>query len=226
MPTASAGYFIRLDADTDLPLYQRKNQMPATKIGRWTEKHKEIQRKRAATRRARVAKMTTLSSSDYKKFCDICFEFYIRWRDRWTDGLDNKRYPIGDYEHYHACHYVSRASLATRYDERNCHGQSSGHNWAMSPKAPTLIRKRTEAQYKSFMVRTYGQDVVDELESRSGQICRWTIPDWMDKATELYKKAQNINADALNDRLGRVYTTTKERRVLELIFEQINPKEA
>ena len=42
--------------------------MPATKIGRWTDKHKEIQRKRAATRRARVAKMTTLSSSDYKKF--------------------------------------------------------------------------------------------------------------------------------------------------------------
>lgn len=87
MPMESAGYFIRLNADTDLPLYQRENQMPATKIGRWTDKHKEIQRKRAATRRARVAKMTTLSSSDYKKFCDICFEFYIRWRDRWNTRM-------------------------------------------------------------------------------------------------------------------------------------------
>lgn len=195
--------------------------MPATKISRWTAKNKEIQRKRAITRRARVEKMTTLETKDYKKFCDICFEFYIRWRDGWTDSLDNKRYPAGDYEHYHACHYISRASLATRYDERNCHGQSSGHNWAMSSKAPTLIRKRTEAQYTAFMLRSYGQGTINELESLSTKICRWTIPDWINKSAELYKKAQNINADALNERLSRIYTTTKEKRVLELIFDKI-----
>lgn len=165
--------------------------------------------------------MTTLETKDYKKFCDICFEFYIRWRDGWTDTLDRKRYPVGDYEHYHACHYISRASLATRYDERNCHGQSSGHNWAMSSKAPTLIRKRTEAQYTAFMLRTYGQGTINELESLSTKICRWTIPDWIDKSAELYTKAQNINADALNERLDRIYTTTKEKRVLELIFDKI-----
>lgn len=195
--------------------------MPATKIGAWVANQRRIANAKRATRTEKVARITTLKTSDYKRFCDVCFEFYIRWRDRWTDGLDGRKFTPGDYEHYHACHYISRASLATRYLDENCHGQSSGHNWGMSSSAPLLIRQRTERQYMRFMVKKYGRAKVAELEQLSRTICRWTAVDWTDKAGELYKKAHQINADALNDRLTSIYRTIKDKHILSLIMAQI-----
>lgn len=196
--------------------------MPITKLDRWTAKQRKIAAAKRATRTEKIARITTLKTSDYKRFCDICFEFYVRWRDRWTDGLDGRKFTPGDYEHYHACHYISRASLATRYLDENCHGQSSGHNWAMSSSAPMLIRQRTERLYTDFMRRKYGQDKIDELARLSTQICRWTAVDWMELSQKLYEKARQINADALNDRLGSVYRTLKEKRILALIMDKID----
>lgn len=196
--------------------------MPATKIGRWTAKQRKISDARRATRTARIQRTTRLKTSDLKRFCDICFEFRIRWRDRWTDGLDGRRYAPGDYEHYHACHYISRASLATRYLDENCHGQSSGHNWAMSSSAPLLIRQRTERLYTDFMRRKYGQATLDELERLSHQTCRWTEVDWLEMARNQYTRARDTNAAALDDRLASIYRTIEGKHILNLILERIS----
>lgn len=195
--------------------------MPITRLDKYNRTRKAAHRANLATRRAKAVKRTTLTTPDYKKFCDICFEFYIRWRDNWIDGLDGKHYTPGDYEHYHACHYITRGCIATRYDPDNCHGQSSGHNWAMSQNAPTLIKDRTLRQYTRWMELNLGRETVERLEELSHTITHWTIPDWMDRARELYGQAVEINADGLKDRLNSIYKTIHDKRTLELIMEAI-----
>lgn len=195
--------------------------MPITNLGRWTAKQKQTTARRNATRRARAERMTHLQTTHYKRFCDVVFEARIRWRDRWTDTLDGRRFSVGDYEHYHACHYIPRGSLATRYMDENCHGQSSGHNWAMSQAAPALIKDRTLRQYTAFIKRKYGDDMPNKLEQLSRTICHWTELDWIDKARELYQKALAMDGNALEARLAQVYRTFQEKRVLELILEKI-----
>ena len=112
--------------------------MPYTRL----QRHTELRRKSGIARKKKArahAQTVSLQTTHYKKFCDICFEFFIRERDRWTDTLDGRRFAQGDYEHYHAAHYIPRQALYTRYDPMNCHGQSSGHNWAASPKASPIV---------------------------------------------------------------------------------------
>ena len=196
--------------------------MPATKLDRWTAARKQTIARRNATRRARAERMTHLQTTHYKRFCDIVFEARIRWRDKWTDTLDGRRFPVGDYEHLHACHYIPRGCLATRYMDENCHAQSSGHNWAMSQAAPALIKDRTLRQYTRFIQRKYGEDMPEKLEALSRTICHWSELDWIAKAKELYEKALAMDGKALAERLAQKYCTFQEKRVLELIMEKIN----
>jgi len=201
--------------------------MPITRLQRHTALRRKTELKRVTTlranKKARAAeKKKSLTTSDWKKFCDICFEFYIRWRDNWIDGIDGKIYQPGDYEHYHACHYISRGSLATRYLDINCHGQSSGHNYAMSPKAPTRVRRNMEKLYRAFMIETYGEQEVLELESRENEICRRTDYDWYMQARECFGKAARLDAPRLQERLNKLYKTTLQKRTLELIQQKLS----
>lgn len=194
--------------------------MPITRL----QRHTALRRKSAISRRTKartVGKTISLQTTHYKKFCDICFEFYIRERDRWIDTLDGRVFPWGDYEHYHAAHYIPRQALFTRYNDMNCHGQSSGHNWAASPKASPIVRHRFMNLYRAWMVKKYGEKKVAELETLGEQTGQFTIPMWMDTARETYTKAHNINAHALTKRLASVYRTGKEQGILEQIFNKI-----
>lgn len=194
--------------------------MPYTRL----QRHTALKRKAGITRKKKtraLGQSVILQTTHYKKFCDICFEFYIRERDRWTDTLDGRKFAQGDYEHYHAAHYIPRQALFTRYHEMNCHGQSSGHNWAASPKASPVVRHRFMKQYRAWMVKTYGADAVDELEKLGDKIGQFTIPMWMDAARENYEKAHAINAHALSRRLATVYRTGKDQGILEQIFNKI-----
>ena len=200
--------------------------MPMTRLQRRVELHRKSELKRKEsfmrTRRKKVAeKKQSITTSDWKKFCDVCFEFYIRWRDNWIDGIDGKIYQPGDYEHYHACHYISRGSLATRYLDINCHGQSSGHNYAMSPKAPTNIRRNMEKTYRAFLVKTYSEEEVKELEALEGKPFKRTDYDWYKQAVECYGKAALLQPARLIERLDKVYKTTLEKRTLELIQQRL-----
>ena len=201
--------------------------MPITRLQRHTALRRKTELKRLTTvranKKARAAeKKKSLTTSDWKKFCDICFEFYIRWRDNWIDGIDGKIYQPGDYEHYHACHYISLGSLATRYLDINCHGQSSGHNYAMSPKAPTRVRRNMEKLYRAWMVKTYSEEEVAELESHENDICRRTDYDWYMQARECFAKAARQDSARLQERLNKLYKTTLQKRTLELIQQKLS----
>lgn len=194
--------------------------MPYTRL----QRHTELRRKLGIARKKKArahAQTVSLQTTHYKKFCDICFEFFIRERDRWTDTLDGRRFAQGDYEHYHAAHYIPRQALYTRYDPMNCHGQSSGHNWAASPKASPIVRHRFMNLYRAWMVKTYGEPAVAELEQRGNQTGQFTIPMWMDAAKENYARAHQINARAFSKRLASVYRTGHEQGILEQIFNKI-----
>lgn len=194
--------------------------MPITRL----QRHTALRRKSAIARRKKArstGQAVSLQTTHYKKFCDICFEFYIRERDRWIDTLDGRRFPQGDYEHYHAAHYIPRQALFTRYNDMNCHGQSSGHNWAASPKASPIVRHRFMNLYRAWMVKTYGEPAVAELETLGEKTGQFTIPMWMDTARETYTKAHQINARAFTKRLASVYRTGKEQGILEQIFNKI-----
>ena len=194
--------------------------MPLTRLKRFTE----LRRKAAISRKQKThaaGLRTQLQTTHYKKFCDTCFEFYIRERDRWIDTLDGRKFAWGDYTHYHAAHYIPRQALFTRYDEMNCHGQSSGHNWAASPKASPVVRHRFMRIYKAWLIKKYGKDAVEDLEARGDKIGQFTIPMWMDKARELYIKAHQINGAALTQRLATVYHDGKSQGILEQIFYKI-----
>lgn len=194
--------------------------MPYTRL----QRHTALRRKSAITRRKKtraIGQAARLQTTHYKKFCDICFEFYIRERDGWTDTLDGRRFPQGDYEHYHAAHYIPRQALFTRYNDMNCHGQSSGHNWAASPSASPVVRYRFMRTYRAWMVKKYGEKAVDELEELGNKTGQFTIPMWMDKAVETYTKAHEINPRALTKRLASVWHTGHEQGILEQIFNKI-----
>lgn len=146
---------------------------------------------------------------------------WIRWRDRWRDTLDGKQFLPGNYEHYHACHYHSRACMAIRYDERNCHGQSSIHNARMAGKFGQLPRKQTEEKYKAFMLWKFGQAVLDELDASAKETYPRSIADWIDLARELYGRCMGFSKTLTAERLSQVYRRLAEKKTLELILERI-----
>lgn len=193
--------------------------MPKTKLGEALRKSKEIAAKRLETRKRKIERRRTVRNSEYKKFCDICFETYVRWRDSWIDTLDGTRYTPGDYEHYHACHFIPREVLATRYLEENCHGQSSGHNWAMSSKATPIIRLRTQRIYTDFLKKKYGYKKVNELFKLSKTLTH--LFDWRCTAKRLYEQAISLNKDAIEARLKQCYRTLEEKHALNLILSEI-----
>jgi len=176
-----------------------------------------------ARRKANAAKKKVyLSSSDYMLFCDTCFEFYIRYRDNWVDTLDGKIFRQGDFEGYHACHYISRANRSTRYLDINCHGQSQNYNFTMSNSNPNpILRRNMENKYRNFLVRKYGEDDVKALEAMNGQECKVSEYDWQVLARDLYGKAARQDSLRLEQRLLKVFRWSKDRRTLELIREKI-----
>jgi len=193
--------------------------MPITKLDRWNQHCKTIQGKQNMTRRANTPRPGALTSLDYKKFCDTCFEMWIRWRDGWQSVVSGRAYPW-DYTKIHAGHYFGRGSLNTRYDPRNCHAITSQENyWQHLGKQDEIIK------YHDFMLRTYGQETLDELREMSQTLSHWSIPDWMDKARELHTQSFAYNPRETKSRLDAVYRTIKEKLVLELIIETITKGE-
>lgn len=195
--------------------------MPYTRLQRHTALKRKGALQRKANNRNNAQRAIVLRTTHYKKFCDVCFEFYIRWRDNWTDGIDGRKFAQGDYKNYHACHFIPRAALATRYNPMNCHGQSSGHNWAASPNAHAKVRFCFMRQYRDFMERTYGADKVKELEQLGQQTCTRTPMDWQNLSKELYEQARKINAQALSKRLASVYSTGQEQGILDKILNEM-----
>lgn len=195
--------------------------MPKTKLNKLLDKFEETKKKKIETRKKKIDKENiTLSSKDYKFFCDTVFMCYIRYRDGWKCGLTEKQFVVGDYSKYQACHFVPKTRLAGRYLEENCHGQSAWCNYQESLGNPVWVKR-----YTDFMNKKYGRKRVNEIFQLNFSHTTWKMKDWENKAKEVYDQACKLEngAEIISGRLSMVYKTLREKKKLEMIMEKIRP---
>jgi len=89
------------------------------------------------------------SLASLKRKLDKAFGRYIRERD-----VNSRCVTCGAVGILQAGHWIPRQHLATRWDERNVHGQCA---WCNCWQHGNLI------YYTLYMQQRYGQEVVDEL---------------------------------------------------------------
>lgn len=125
--------------------------------------------------------MKKKSIGKLKKEADAAFSTYIRtkYADPHTQLVAcvtcGMQRPIKEMQNGH---YVTRGNNHLRYDERNCHPQDYSCN---------VARKGNYPAYATFMVRTYGADILEQLEDESKQLKQWKDFELIE-LTKLYKE--------------------------------------
>lgn len=110
----------------------------------------------------------------YKKWVWKYFSDYIRDRDNWTCFTCGK-YEVGPT--MHAGHFISRGRSAVMFDEKNVHAQCYGCN---------IGKKGNVAEYAYRIIKTYGQDTLDDLVERSRQTHKFTF----EELEDIYQKSK------------------------------------
>lgn len=114
---------------------------------------------------AKKAKKGTRSSLE--THLDIVFSLYIRLRDAMPNGLVRciscgKVFP---FDMIQCGHYHSRRSLATRWDEDNCHAECATDN---------CFNPDHLDGYKANLIAKIGQDRFDALNIRAHGMRKWS----------------------------------------------------
>ena len=121
-----------------------------------------------------------------EKKLDTAFSKYIRLRDALKNGSNQyaKCVSCGDIKDWKyqmdAGHFVGRSSKAVRHDERNVHAQCKQCNMGGKGTA--------HQDYREFMVKTYGLDVVNELIHKGKQTHKYDRQ-WLKDKAIFYRKA-------------------------------------
>jgi hypothetical protein len=113
---------------------------------------------------------------------DKAMSDYIRARDKYTCVTCGKQ---GNNKTIDNGHFISRRYWIWRYDERNGHAQCKrpcnkdlGGNWP---------------EYYDFMIKTYGQAVVDELINGKHKLANYTVPDLLEIEQYYKDKLEALN---------------------------------
>lgn len=194
--------------------------MPRTKLNNTLDKMKALKEKKISGRKRTIDGLKiTLSTQDFKKFCDTVFMCYIRFRDNWTCGLTGKKFDVGDFSKYQACHFIPKSRLAGRYLPENCHGQSAWCNYQEALGNPVWV-----ARYTDFMTEKYGKEVVNRLFALNSVHTNWKMKDWEEQARKVCVLAFSLEngREITEKRLNAVYKTLKEQKILELVKNRID----
>lgn len=73
-------------------------------------------------------------------------------------------------------HYISRRFMVIKWDLKNVHPQCSSCNW---------LHNSDPVPYTQFMLKTYGQAGIDELEAIRRHVVKWSTPHLQEKLEEL-----------------------------------------
>ena len=110
------------------------------------------------------------SLTPQEKALDRAFSRYIRLRDTKVQG--DVRYGkcctcgvIKPFEDIDAGHYVDRSNKCTRWDEQNVHGQCQKCNRFLSGASD---------EYALFLQKKYGKTILEELNRRKWQVCKFS----------------------------------------------------
>ena len=72
----------------------------------------------------------------------------------------------------HCAHFISRKHEATRFLEENCH--------PACPSCNTFHQEEHMRRYTLFMLDTYGRDFIDQLDTKSKEIIRRRVEDYLE----------------------------------------------
>lgn len=184
------------------------------------DKMDALKKRKIVCRKKNLDKINiTLTTQDFKKFCDTVFMCYIRFRDNWTCGLTGKKFDVGDFSKYQACHFIPKSHLAGRYLPENCHGQSAWCNYQEALGNPVWV-----ARYTDFMTEKYGREVVNRLFALNSVHTSWKMKDWEEQAKKVCTLAFSLKTgrQIIRSRLNSVYKTLKDQKILSLIKTRID----
>ena len=123
------------------------------------------------------------------------FSIFIRTRDAYkTTGTfsDSKCitcervYPIKKVGGLQAGHFIQGRHPSVLFDERNCHAQCYGCN---------VMKKGNMVKYYKFMLKEYGQGVIDELEELDTKLTFLSASDYLDIYETYKEKLHNLGVD-------------------------------
>lgn len=135
------------------------------------------------------------TKTPYQRAADAhwrAFSRYIRRRDCLmttgdpTQGRCVTCGKVYDYRDLQAGHYVPGRRNSIKFDDRNCHAQCVGCN---------IWGRGQGAKYHEFMLKTYGQDVIDELWYKNSCYRKWLESEHREEADRLNRWAKIIEDD-------------------------------
>jgi 5-methylcytosine-specific restriction endonuclease McrA len=126
-----------------------------------------------------VKKKPTFKS--LKNKLDQVFSQYIRRKDATSDGhaVCVSCHAVKSWKEQQCGHFVSRTYLATRWDERNAAVQCMPCN---------VWKRGNYPAYTLYMLRKYGQPVIEDLEALRHRPVKFTAADLQEKL-EHYQSA-------------------------------------
>ena len=113
---------------------------------------------------------------------DILFSQYIKLLKS-VDGFVTccycgKTIPIDESQN---CHFVKRANVSVRFDERNC-----------SPGCQSCNYEDDQLKYEAFLEKTYGPGTAEELRRKGRQMKKFSVSDLKDLEKELRMKINEL----------------------------------
>jgi len=124
----------------------------------------------------RVPKKTVKKSkslADWKKELDTIFSIYIRMRD---NGVCITCGSKTFWKYQQNGHYVSRAVLSLRWDEKNCNCQCPSCN---------VFKHGNMDEYALALQRKYGKNILNELHKEKYKVVKLT-PQWYEDKIKYY----------------------------------------
>lgn len=92
-----------------------------------------------------------------------------------------------DYRDMDGSHWISRTYTATKLTRENIHPQCQSCN--------RLRPDEIEADYRQFMIRTYGDNFVAELTERKFSITKWSRAELEEMKRELEEELSYLEAE-------------------------------
>lgn len=161
-------------------------------------------------------KTTAPTSAEYKLFSDTCFETAIRWRDGWKSVISGKQFKPGEYDKLHAGHFLSRLNWGSRHRGLNCHAITQGENYAMSRGDVRTINK-----YANFLEKTYGDNVLSELDEMAMQPVKLSIS-FLQEDCRYCWEYLNLYVDANKELANRIASwPTKKKNAINKVKEYL-----
>lgn len=130
--------------------------------------------------------MIKIKLSTAKKRAWKAFSLWVRHRG--ASGDTNVcvtcgcRYPITGRGAIQAGHFVAGRTNSILFDERNCHPQCYICN---------VVKKGNMVKYYKFMLKKYGQKVIDELDRLATKSVKYSVSDYLEIESKYKKKLEN-----------------------------------